>query len=238
MIRIGTSGWTYQHWRGVFYPEDLPQKRWFEHYARFFDTVELNATFYRLFPEKTFEGWRKKAPEGFRFAVKLWRWITHRQKLSGVAADVTAFCERARKLGDALGPILVQFPPGLKWSRDLVQDFAGLLPEDISWVFEVRRQEWLNDDFYDLLKRQNIALAYSDHPYIEMDRHSACGPIVYLRFHGAGQLYAGSYPDEALKSWAMLIRKWASEGKDAWVYFNNDMGGHAVKNARFLRDLI
>lgn len=237
MIRIGTSGWTYGHWRGVFYPDDLPQNRWFGYYAEFFDTVELNATFYRLFPEKTFEGWRKKAPEGFQFAVKLWRWITHRRKLSGVAQDVKTFCSRAEKLGDKLGPILVQFPPGMKWSPELVKNFADLLSQHFLWVFEIRNRGWLNEEFFDLLRKRDIALAFSDYPGLDMTPEQVFGPLIYLRFHGAEQLYAGSYPDDQLQAWAGRIRSWQQAGEDVWVYFNNDFGGHAVRNALDLKKL-
>jgi len=235
MIRIGTSGWTYQHWRGVFYPDDLPQSRWFDHYCRFFDTVELNATFYRLFPEKTFEGWRRKAPPDFRFAVKLWRWITHRKRLSNVAEDVAVFCRRAEKLGEKIGPVLVQFPPGLKWSERLVEGFIKTLPTSFYWAFEIRNRDWLNEEFCSLLNKRDIALIYADHPRVEMTPEQTFGPFIYLRFHGAGQLYAGSYPDGQLKAWSERIGNWDREGKDIWVYFNNDFEGHAVRNAGTLK---
>jgi uncharacterized protein YecE (DUF72 family) len=235
MIRIGTSGWTYQHWKGIFYPVDLPQKRWFEYYTEFFDTVELNATFYRLFPGKTFRGWREKTQPGFRFALKLWRWITHRKKLSNATEDISLFCRRAEILGDRLGPILVQLPPGLKWSAELAEGFIRQLPKNFYWAFEVRNQDWLQEVFFDLLERYGTALVYTDHPYIQMGTDSAFGPFIYVRFHGAGQVYAGNYPDEHLRDWAKRIGKWDMEGKDVWVYFNNDLEGYAVKNAMSLK---
>jgi uncharacterized protein YecE (DUF72 family) len=236
MVRIGTSGWTYKHWKGLFYPDDLPQNRWFEYYTKFFDTVELNATFYRLFPEKTFIGWKEKAPEGFRFAVKLWRWITHRKRLSNVAEDLSTFCRRAEKLEDSLGPVLIQLPPGLKWSSELFINFIECLPRNFLWTIEFRRQEWLNEAFCSMVRQHNIALAYADHPYVEIKPGEAFGPFIYLRFHGAaGDVYAGSYPDDELNAWADRIKNWIDQGKDVWVYFNNDLDGHAVRNAEYLK---
>lgn len=237
MIRIGTSGWTYQHWRGVFYPDDLPQNRWFDHYSKFFDTVELNATFYRLFPEKTFEGWRKKAPENFRFSVKLWRWITHRKKLVNVSEDAAVFCTRASHLQDKLGPVLVQFPPGLKWSAELVSRFADTLPDGFQWAFEIRRKDWLNEELFGLLRARGVALVYSDYPGLDMAADQIFGPFIYLRFHGLERLYAGYYPDDHLRGWSEHIKSWDQEGKDVWVYFNNDFGGNAVKNALTLKGM-
>ncbi len=238
MIRIGTSGWTYVHWKGILYPADIAQKRWFEYYTGFFDTVELNATFYRLFPEKTFLGWKEKAPENFRFALKLWRWITHRKRLVNVSEDVAVFCRRAEALGDRLGPILIQLPPGLRWSEEVSSGFLKVLPSSFDWVFEVRNSTWLNATFFELLQDHNAALAYADHPFVEMEADVAFGPVIYLRFHGAGQVYAGNYPDEQLRWWAKRIRKWAEHDKDVWVYFNNDLEGHAVRNALDLKKFI
>lgn len=237
MIRIGTSGWSYEHWRGLFYPEDLPQKRWFEHYCTFFDTVELNATFYRLFPEKTFAGWQEKAPNGFKYAVKLWRWITHRKHLREVRGEVSIFCRRVAALRDSLGPILVQLPPGLRWSPELLLDFLKVLPQEFSWIFEIRRKEWLMQDCFDLLSRYGCSLAYSDYPGLDMTYEQVLGPAVYLRFHGSGRLYAGSYPDDQLQIWADRIAAWGKAGKRVWVYFNNDFGGHAIKNALTLKGM-
>lgn len=240
MIRIGTSGWSYKHWKDVFYPPDLPAGRWFGYYTRFFDTVEINATFYRLFQEKTFEGWQQKAPEDFLYAVKLWRWVTHRKKLKDVDWELQTFCERALKLGDHLGPILVQFPPGLKWAPDLVSNFILRLPRGpLRWAFEPRRKDWLNPDFFDLLKSHGLALVWSDYPGLEMKPEwLGDDPFVYLRFHGFGALYSGYYGDDQLAWWARQIQSWKRAGKDVYAYFNNDAWGNAVKNAGTLKRMV
>ncbi|RJP82694.1 MAG: DUF72 domain-containing protein [Candidatus Zixiibacteriota bacterium] len=235
MLHVGTSGWSYKHWKGVLYPDNLPAGHWFDYFARYFDTVEINATFYRLFPEATFAGWQRKAPEGFTYAVKLWRWITHRKRLSGVEEDLATFVSRARAMGDTLGPLLVQFPPGLRWNLQKVADFITLLPADLRWVFEIRRKEWLNEDFYALLRGRNIALSYSDYPGLDMAPEMLFGPFIYVRLHGHSGLYSGSYGDEQLAHWAGHLEAWDRIGKDVYVYFNNDAWGHAVRNALTLK---
>ena len=152
-IHVGCSGWVYKHWRGIFYPEGLPQKRWFERYAEEFDTVEINASFYRLPLASTFEGWREKAPPGFRYAVKVNRFITHMKKLLDCRAEVDRFIELARPLGGKLGPLLYQLPPSLHKNLERLDTFLGWLPTDLEQVVEFRHKSWYDEQVLALLDK-------------------------------------------------------------------------------------
>jgi hypothetical protein len=150
-IRIGCSGWNYRHWREAFYPKGVPVKRWFEHYAATFSTVELNTSFYRLPTPETFEKWRDQAPPGFTYAVKAPRFITHMKKLKECDEPVEEFLGRARKLGPTIGPILYQLPPRWAFNRERLEAFLALLPRDLVHVFEFRETSWLTEDVLALL---------------------------------------------------------------------------------------
>ena len=145
-IRIGCSGWNYRHWRGPFYPSELPTKGWFAFYARTFDTVEINASFYRMPKPETFARWRDQAPQGFRYAVKAHRFITHMKKLKDAEAPLALFIERARSLEERLGPILYQLPPRWKCNRERLELFLALLPRDLTHVFEFRDTSWMTEE--------------------------------------------------------------------------------------------
>src|SRR5205823_147352 len=145
-IRIGCSGWQYQHWRGDFYPAGLPAARWFDHYAAQFDTVEINNTFYRLPEGATFDGWRKRAPRGFLFAVKASRYLTHMKKLKDPRAPLALFFSRARRLGSTLGPVLYQLPPRWAANVDRLQTFLRLLPKRRRHAVEFRDPSWYSQE--------------------------------------------------------------------------------------------
>jgi uncharacterized protein YecE (DUF72 family) len=230
---IGTSGWHYDHWRGLFYPPALPRREWFSHYAAHFDTVEIDSTFYRLPEEATFDAWREAAPAGFRYALKLSRYLTHLKHLRDPAPPLRLFLERARRLRDRLGPILVQLPP--RWAPDLprLAGFLAAAPRGQRFAVELRDPRWLSDATFALLRRRGAALCI--HDAIEDHPREATADWVYLRFHGAGSLYAGSYPPQRLAAEARRIRAWLRRGLDVHAYFNNDAGGHAVRNALQLR---
>jgi len=231
-VRIGTSGFSYKHWKGVLYPDDVPQRMWLEHYAAHFDTVELNSTFYHLPKAATCDGWRERTPERFLFAVKLSRFITHRKYLVECAEPLDVFLERARHLGGKLGPILVQLPPGLKADADRLDAFLALCPTSHRWAVEFRNRTWLADAVYEVLRRHGAALVIhdmlADHP-----REVTAG-WTYLRFHGAGKRYGGCYRKDHLAAAARQIDAWLGRGLDVYAYFNNDFEGHAVGNARDL----
>ena len=236
-IRIGCSGWEYRHWRGSFYPADLPQSRWLEFYASKFDTVELNGTFYRLPEAKTFDRWRERAPDGFRYAVKASRYLTHQRRLNDPEEPIDRLWTRAAQLEDRLGPMLYQLPP--RWNRNLerLEGFLSLLPPKWEHAIEFRDPSWHHPDTYRLLQRHGVALCLHDMPAARAPDEPV-GPFVYVRFHGRGGSYAGSYPPQALGTWARRLVEWAGSGLPAWVYFNNDVGGHAPRDAMRLREAV
>src|SRR3982751_4053898 len=236
-IHVGCSGWVYKHWRGIFYPEGLPQKRWFERYGEEFDTVEINASFYRVPLASTFEGWRDKAPPGFRYAVKVNRFITHMKKLLDCEEAVDNFIALARPLGETLGPLLYQLPPSLKLDLARLETFLQRLPRDLDHVFEFRNKAWYVPELYALLDRYGVSFCVHDMPGSKTER-VAVGPIAYVRFHGGEGKYWGRYSDEGLLSWTDWLVAQAKEGRPAWAYFNNDIHAHAIHDAQTLKAIV
>jgi uncharacterized protein YecE (DUF72 family) len=234
---IGTSGWVYADWRGRFYPAGLPQARWFEYYAQHFHTVEINNSFYRLPAESMFDQWQAQAPAGFLYAVKANRYITHLRRLIEPAEPLARFLGRARRLGPALGPILYQLPPRWRPNLPRLAEFAGLLPPDLTSVFEFRDPHWFIPEVYEILRGRGLSFC------IFHMSNLACplevtAPVVYLRFHGSGAPYGGSYDDDTLRLWAERIRGWLGTGHDVYAYFNNDGLAAAVYNALKLREML
>ena len=232
-IHIGCSGWTYAHWRGRFYPDEMKQKEWFQHYSRFFQTVEINNTFYHLPTAKTFQHWKRQAPKKFVYSVKVNRYITHMKKLKESREPVGKFLKMSRLLGEHLGPLLFQLPPNWRADVPRLASFLRLLPRDLHHVFEFRNATWHSDDVFDLLDQYGVSFCAHDMPGLDVPR-KAVGPIAYVRFHGAHQKYRGGYPGPTLRSWAEWIQEQASEGRDVFVYFNNDIDAHAVFDAQLL----
>jgi len=236
-IRVGCSGWVYKHWRGLLYPEGLPQRLWFQRYADEFDTVEINASFYRLPLASTFEGWREKAPPGFRYAVKVNRFITHMKKLLDCEEAVDQFIALARPLGDKLGPLLYQLPPSLHKNLERLDAFLCRLPKDIEQVVEFRHRSWYEEDVLALLDRHGIGFVCHDLKGLISPRW-ASGRTAYVRFHGTSGRYHGRYPDEALLGWTDWLIDQARCGRSCWCYFNNDIHGHALEDARTLKAMV
>ncbi len=236
-LRIGCSGWQYRHWRGVFYPADLPVSRWFGYYASRFDTVELNNPFYRLPDRKTFERWRDAAPRGFLFAVKASRYLTHMKKLKDAAEPLDRLFSSVRGLGSRLGPVLYQLPP--RWARDRsrLEHFLDLIPRDVDQAVEFRDPSWYADDIFETLRLHGVALCLHDMKGSTPPR-LAVGPFVYVRFHGSGSRYGGRYPDAALADWADWLAVQHAGGTPVYSYFNNDVGGHAPRDAARLAQLL
>lgn len=230
-LRVGTSGYQYEHWRGIVYPEALPKRRWFEYYARHFDTVEINNTFYGLPAPATFERWRDAAPSGFLYALKYSRYGTHIKRLKDPEAHLSVFVERAERLGPLLGPILVQLPPGWAPAPERLAAFLDAAPPSHRWAVEFRDARWLREEVYSILREHNAALCIHDlideHPWV------LTADWLYLRFHGAG--YAGSYSPRMLAAQAGRVAEHLRAGVDVFAYFNNDIEGYAVANARDLR---
>ena len=235
--RIGCSGWDYKHWRGDFYPADLPRTRWFEHYAALFDTVEINNTFYRLPEERTFAAWAERAPARFVYAVKASRFLTHMKKLKSPEEPLDRLFTRMRPLNGRLGPVLYQLPPG--WPLDLprLEQFLQALPQDEKHVMEFRHTSWYADEVMRLLERFNVSLCLHDMQGSATGRERV-GPFIYARFHGATGKYGGGYSDDRLAGWADWLGAQRAAGFDVYAYFNNDVGGHAPRNAGTLRRLM
>jgi uncharacterized protein YecE (DUF72 family) len=236
-IRIGCSGWNYRDWRGRFYGEQLPAKRWFGFYAETFDTVEINNSFYRLPTPETYRKWRDQAPDGFCYAVKASRFLTHNKKLKDPEAPLGLLIGNARHLGEHLGPILYQLPPGWRLNPERLEHFLKQLPRDLTHVLEFREKSWLTEDVLALLDAHAVAFCTHDMPGMEVPRW-ASGKAAYVRFHGPKDKYRGRYPDEVLQDWADWMIVQAKQGRPVWAYFNNDIGGAAIHDALTLRTMV
>ena len=234
-VRVGTSGWIYKHWKGVVYPANLPERQWLTHYSGLFDTVELNNSFYRLPSEETFRDWGRRAPTGFLFAVKASRYLTHMKKLKDPEEPLKLFLGHARGLGEHLGPILYQLPPG--WHVDLgrLRYFLSILPADFTHVVEFRDPTWYTHAVRAALEERGVGFCIHDLRGIPTPDW-VTGRVVYIRFHGpTGRAYAGRYSLGQLRTWTSRIDEWRRAGQNVFAYFNNDDAGHAVTNARELR---
>ncbi len=232
-LRIGTSGWIYKHWKGLFYPGDLAQKSWLEFYARHFDTVEINATFYRLPKPSTFESWYNRTPEGFLWAVKASKFITHTKRLKGCEEPIQRFYNSVEPLREKLGPLLFQLPPSLTFDESLFKEFCSLLKTSFTHALEVRHKSWIQERAFQIMSDYNIAFCISDtagrYPFHEI----ITADFIYIRLHGSQKLYASLYTKDEIKQWAEKIIKW---DKPTFVYFDNDFEGYAIQNARELKD--
>jgi len=258
-IRIGTSGWHYDHWAGPFYPADLPKDKWLQYYAQHFDTVELNNTFYHLPKEETFRNWCKRAPAGFLFTVKANRYITHIKRLKDPQEVLDRFFERVRLLKKKLGPILYQLPPSLHKDLVRLEGFLQVLSSVIlnpslcsrtgsaqrseeslsrrpDSVFEFRHESWYCEDTYKLLGKFNVGFCIHDLSGLESPR-VVTGDIIYVRFHGTTGRYSGCYSKSMLANWAKWLKDQAKDVRSIYVYFNNDACAYAVRNAKELKEL-
>ncbi len=242
-LYIGTSGWSYPHWaKGVFYPSGLPQSRWLEYYAQIFTTVEANVTFYRPPREVMFQNWCKKTPHEFIFSIKLWRRISHDKRLNECEAELRDFLRPLALLGPKRGPVLVQCPPFLRADTGLFRSFlelisAQVLHEGYRFVVEFRNKDWLQPEVISLLDLYKVGLCLTDMPRCVVV-HPNDVSWVYIRRHGPFGTYRGGYTPEQLQQDAEAISRWIQEGRDVYVYFNNDLEGHAVVNARQLQILL
>ena len=235
---VGTSGFYYNHWKdGVFYPKGLPKKEWFRFYTSRFNTVELNSTFYRLPKIEVFKNWYKKAPKDFVFVLKGSRFISHIKKFGEVEEAWEQFWERARLLGEKLGPILFQTPPS--WQKDVgrLRRFLEIVPRNVRFAFEFRNASWFDEEVYEILRNFGACLCFVSSPSWPT-AEVVTSDFIYVRFHGEERLYASNYSEEKLRKWAEKFKKWLGEGKDVYAYFNNDALGYAPKNAEILKKLL
>ncbi|SNB45779.1 DUF72 domain-containing protein [Geobacter sp. DSM 9736] len=237
-IEIGCSGFNYKHWRGNFYPEKLPQRRWFEHYCTVFSTVELNVTFYRLPSPETFSKWRNDTPSGFAFAIKGSRFITHIKRLADAEEAVHRYFDAARNLGDKLKVVLWQLSPGFQLDLDRFASFLELIaPYPVRHTFEFRHPSWLIPSVTDICRRYGVNICAADNPPFLVDPPQTAD-FVYIRRHGHDMHYTGNYSAKELEVDAGRIRGYLEKGRDVYIYFNNDIGGYAPRNAVELRGMM
>jgi uncharacterized protein YecE (DUF72 family) len=236
-IRIGTSGWHYKHWVGKFYPERLAQSKMLTYYYDRFDTVEINNSFYMLPKIATLSAWQDATPRDFEFAIKASRFLTHNKKLKEPENALNNFLPRAEALGKKLGPILFQLPPKWGINVDRFAEFLNALPKYHRYTFEFREPSWLTDSVYDLLRKHNAAFCIYElagfHSPIEITADWA-----YVRLHGPGGKYQGSYSAKVLRQWAERIVIWSRKLRGIYVYFDNDEAGYAAFNALTLKKMV
>lgn len=234
-IRIGTSGWNYPHWKGLFYDENTPKSNWLAAYAQHFSTVEVNATFYHLPRPQTVDNWRDGTPEGFLWAVKASRYITHVKKLRNPRESLERFNEAVERFEHKLGPILFQLPPMLKFDAAVFDEFCAALKPGRRYALEVRHPDWIRLEALQSLKDHGMAFCIADtagrFPYAE----AVTADFIYVRLHGSRALYSSEYSEEELQNWAKKIKKWK---RDTYVYFDNDFNAFAPRNALKLKEIL
>lgn len=233
---VGTSGWFYEHWYGRFYPENLPKEDLLPYYAKFFDTVEINSTFYHMPKKSTVLNWVKKVPRDFLFVVKASRFITHIKKLKPEKDSLKLFFDITPLFKKRLGPILFQLPPSMKRNDKTLSAFLKRLPKGFRYVMEFRNETWFCEEVYKILEDFNTAYCIVSMPHLPM-LYKATTDFVYIRMHGKEALYGSNYPRQELLNCAKHIKEFLSQGKDCYIYFNNDYNAYAVKNALELKKI-
>ncbi len=230
-LLIGTSGWTYPHWQGAFFPADLPADERLAFYAKRFPTVEINTTFYGTPTRATVRGWRKAVPASFRFAIKGSRFTTHNKKLLDPRKSTEKTFHAIEPLADRICAVLYQLPPHWRFNGERLAEFLEALPRGYRYAFEFREPSWLCEEAYAILRAHNAALCLYDLKGFQTPEVTTAD-WVYVRLHGpTTAAYRGSYPDEALARWAKIIRAWCKEGREVLVYFDNDEKGYAAADA-------
>jgi len=234
-LYIGTSGWVYGHWEGIFYPENLASKDKLKYFSQHFKTAEINYSFYHLPRPSTYQNWHSQTPADFIFAAKASRFITHIKRLGGVKEAWQQFIENALYLKEKLGPILFQFPPSFRIDLKRLESFLKILSKNYRYVFEFRHKSWCDKKVYNLLKKYNVAWVIADSPsYPKAEAITA--DFIYIRMHGSKVLFASKYTKNELSSLVQKIKKWLKTG-NVYVYFNNDAYGYAIENAKELLEL-
>lgn len=240
-LHIGTSGWSYKDWKGLYYPEKLKPVQYLEYYSREFKCVEINTSFYHLPKAQTVLNWAAAVPEGFRFCPKLSRYVSHYQKLRDAAEGLRLFFDRFDPVKESLGPVLIQLPAHVPFQAEVARPFFELLKKnygEYAFALEIRHESWLQPQSVQLLQQFDISLVIAQSampfPYHEMvtTRH------IYIRFHGPGKLYASSYHHNTLLAYARKCVRWLRDGHELWIFFNNDFYGYSIENARLMEKYI
>ena len=235
-LYIGTSGWCYNNWAGNFYPRDLNKNKWLKYYSKYFNTVEINSSFYHLTRKETFNNWALQTPDNFVFVVKASRYITHIKKLVDCSEPFKKLLDSALGLGNKLGLFLFQLPPNLKKNIIKLEDFFKIILKNYRYVFEFRNESWFCDEVYNLLNEFGAGIAISSSPSFPY-HEIITGNLCYIRMHGSEQLYSSSYSEKELQKLSALIGKNLKKNINTYVYFNNDAFGYAIENARKLVEL-
>jgi uncharacterized protein YecE (DUF72 family) len=236
-IHIGTSGWSYKHWKGSYFPENLKEAEWLEFYAKDFCITEINTSFYHLPKITTTRGWKVRVPKDFMFCPKMSRYLTHMKKLNEPEESMERFFEAFIPLKRKTGPVLIQLPTSVAYVNEKAKYFYQLCKKKFAYyrfAMEVRHDSWLSEESIALMKAYNIAFVIAqsgiDFPYAEL----ITAQHIYVRFHGPGALYVSDYSEEQLNVFATHFKKWKRQGHSIWAFFNNDIHGYAVKNAKRL----
>ncbi|MCF0056930.1 DUF72 domain-containing protein [Dyadobacter sp. CY356] len=238
-IHIGTSGWSYKHWAGIYYPAGLKPVDYLSYYSKQFLTAEINTSFYRLPKDETIKNWVRQVPDNFVFCPKMSRFLSHMKKLHDAEEPVERFCSIFDDIKLKLGPILIQLPTNVHFHEELTEEFYRILKTktDYRFAMEVRHESWYSDESIFLMKKFGITLVLAhskDFPYLE----AITAQDIYVRFHGPTGLYASFYDDGFLMDYAEKFKLWKSEGHNIWAYFNNDINGYALMNAQKMIELI
>jgi len=237
-VRVGCSGWNYLHWRERVYPKGLPARRWLEHYAALFDTVEINNTFYRLPRREAVAAWVAETPPGFLFAVKASRFLTHMKRLTDMERGVERFYERIEPLVQSpkMGPVLWQLPESFRRNDERLGSALRRLPPG-RHCFEFRHESWFAPEVYDALRAHRVALVIGDHPGRPFQTGELTTEWTFVRFHYGRRGRNGNYSPRELAAWRERIAAWRKD-VEVFAYFNNDWEGYAVRNALWLRDAL
>ena len=244
---IGTSGWDYSHWEEVFYPKGPSGEDRLRYFSHYFKTVEINYSFYHLPKPTTYQNWYNQTPQGFLFAVKASRFITHIKRLKGVKEAWKQFIENSLHLKEKLGPILFQFPPSFQPTEEnikrvesflkfIYEESSGLLISRLRFALEFRHKLWCNKKTYNLLEKYNASWVIADSPSFPKTE-TITADFVYIRMHGSRDLFSSNYTEKELKGLAQKIKKWQGQKLNVYIYFNNDAHGFAIRNARELLEL-
>lgn len=235
---IGTSGWTYDHWKGNFYPPDLARSKWYDFYAQHFNAVEVNATFYRAFPDKTYLNWKARAPQNFGYVLKAPKAITHQKLLRGVEGDIQSFCQSAGLLGEAFQMILLQIAPHMPYDLGLLRDALQIFPDPGKVAVEFRHERWYNLEIEKLLASLGAVFCNVDSPARKLTE-IVTTQRAYLRLHGRQNWYASNYSNEDLTGIAGLTERHVARGvRQVFIFFNNDFEGYAPVNAMRLSEML
>jgi len=239
MIHIGTSGWSYDHWDGVFYPQGMPQRDRLAYYVQHFATVEINSTYYHWPADSTFVSWRRRVPQHFRISIKAPRGLTHAARLDTPQGWIERIGRSLRALDQVCGVLLVQLPPDMAYDHARLSSFLEQLPSWMQVALEFRHPSWHQEAVFELLAHHGVAYCVMSGAQLPCILR-ATAPFVYARLHGPDPqyMYAGSYTDDQLQWWAARLREWQAMGLEVFVYFNNDGYGNAVRNALTLRAIM